>query len=178
MRYEGTVESLWSNGRNYPFLRCNLEGIQGDRHAGFTKKADVRDKPIPKGTIIRNWRQWSAVSKEELTEIAEKLSLPHITAEQLYANICFSGIPDFTKLPRGSRIIFPSDLILSVEEDNEPCMTPARAIQRTYQDFNPSQFMKAAWGLRGLVGVIHYPGSMRVGDDVTVEVAQPRTYST
>ncbi len=177
MKYEGYVEKLFSNGKERPVLRCDLEGIIADGHHGFTKKADVRDKPIPKGKIIRNWRQWSAVSKEELAEIAEKLSITRVTPEQLFANICFSGIPDFTKLPRGSRIIFPSDLILSVEEDNEPCMTPAREIAKTNSNFNPSHFMRAAWGLRGLVGVVHYPGSMLQGDKVQVETAAPKTYS-
>lgn len=176
MKYEGRVEGLYNNGRKCPTLRCDLEGIIADSHHGFTKKADIRDRPIPKGKIIRNWRQWSAVSQEELTQIAHNLSLPKVTPEQLFANICFSGIPDLTQLPRGSRIIFPSELILSVEEDNEPCMKPATEVKRQNPDFNPSQFMIGAWGLRGLVGVVHYPGSMSQGDQVLVEVAYPKTY--
>ncbi len=57
-------------------LYANLEGIEGDRHAGWTRKADARVPFYPRGTVIRNTRQVSLVSVEELAEMATALGLP------------------------------------------------------------------------------------------------------
>ncbi|MCA1668286.1 MAG: hypothetical protein LC793_13000, partial [Thermomicrobia bacterium] len=54
-------------------VRVTLEGFEGDRHAGFTRRADNRTPFYPRGTVIGNSRQVSIVSVEELTAMATAL---------------------------------------------------------------------------------------------------------
>ena len=158
-------------------IEFNLEGIVGDRHAGFTKKAGVRDKkPIPKGAMVRNWRQWSAVSIEEMNIIAQNLGVEELDSGLIGANFALSGIERFSQLPRGSMLWFPQDAILVVEETNEPCTTAGEGIQTAYAEIKPEDFPKAAIGIRGLVGIVHRSGTVRAGDIVRVQVYQPKSY--
>lgn len=153
------------------FIECSLEGIVGDRHFGFTKKADVRDKPIPKYLngerhLVRNWRQWSAVSEEELAEVAKDMGITNIKPEWLGANFCVKGISEFTKIPKGSTLWFPDGTILTVEDENEPCIYPAKEISKNIrdQDFQEKDFVIHAQHKRGLVGVVYQPGKISNGD--------------
>jgi hypothetical protein len=154
-------------------IELTLEGIVGDSHSGFTRKSDVRDTGIKRGTAVRNWRQWSAVSSEELAVVAERLGIDFLDPALLTANLCFSGIPDFTRLPRGTTLWFPSGAVLTVEEENEPCLGPGKEINACHPKVVPAAFPKAAVHLRGLVGVIYQAGLIRVGDAVEVKVYQP-----
>lgn len=147
-----------------------LEGIPGDRHAGFTRKADSRDTLLKRGTPTRNWRQWSAVSVEELAVIADRLEIPAIEGAWLGANITFSGIESFTFLSKGTRIIFPSGATITIEEENEPCVGPGRELERIYPDLDARLFVKAAMHLRGVVGVVHCSGLVRTNDVARVLV--------
>jgi len=55
-------------------LEFALGGIPGDRHYGHTRPSGGREKKeYPRNTPIHNNRQWSAVSAEEIGEIAEKM---------------------------------------------------------------------------------------------------------
>jgi len=174
---EALVSGLFIGKQFYPQLEFDLEGIMGDKHRGFTKDSDVRDKPLPKKVLVQNWRQWSGVSQEELAVVAKRLEAPTLEAYLLDANIEFQGIENFTKLPPGTKLWFPQETILKVEEDNEPCIYPGRKIAEVYPTVNPSHFVKAAWGLRGLVGTTFRAGLINVGDVVKVEPYKPRTYS-
>lgn len=172
----GQVEALCvSNKGNVPMqeIELTLEGVVGDSHGGFTRKADARDPGIKRGTPVRNWRQWSAVSSEELAVVAERLGLDFLDPALLTANICVSGIPDFTRLPRGTTLWFPSGAILTVEEENEPCLGPGKEINACHPKVPPAAFPKAAVHMRGLVGVIYRAGIIKVGDAVEVKAYQP-----
>ena len=74
-------------------LNAQLSGFVGDRHGSHERKAwDVGDKQVS-GTIRRNERQWSAVSLEELAEIAQTMDLSEsLSAATVGANICLSGV--------------------------------------------------------------------------------------
>ncbi|MEE9230404.1 MAG: hypothetical protein V3U86_06830, partial [Acidobacteriota bacterium] len=70
----------------------------------------------------RNERQWSGVAVEELAIIQQRMNLKEpLTAATLGANICLEGIPNFSQLPKGTKLIFPSGAVLLVEECNPPC---------------------------------------------------------
>ena len=74
------------------------------------------------GTVRRNERQWSAVSIEELAEVSAELDLTEdITASCVGANLCFEGIPELSRLPKGTLLKFPSGAELVVVEYNPPC---------------------------------------------------------
>lgn len=159
----------------------DLEGFPGDAHRGFTRVAWKGDKD-PEGTVRRNERQWSGVSAEELALISERMDLARpLEASTLGANICVAGIPDFSRLPRGTRLVFPSGAVLAVEESNPPCKEMGRQIAATYETAvgEPADyrlFPKHSVGLRGVVGVIDVAGSIRTGDRLIVEVPKSTAF--
>ena len=164
--------------RELPEARVSFEGLEGDRHAGLTRLADVRTPWFPKGTPVRNTRQLSLVSSEELAEVAEAMAVPKVLAAWLGANLELAGVPKLTHLPPGTRLFFPGDAVLAVEGENEPCTGPGRVIEAHYPDREKlaSRFVKAAWQRRGLVAWVERPGVIRAGDEVRVMLPKPVTY--
>ena len=159
-------------------LEFTLEGIIGDKHAGFVKKADARNPEYKRGTLMRNDRQWSAVAPDELAEAAQVIGVDQIDPGWIGANLAFTGIPNFTLLPKGTKLVFPSGAVLVVEAETMPCSGPGRVIAEKYPDKNlaPNRFPKAAMHKRGLVGVIERAGVVRVGDVVTVQIYEAAGY--
>jgi hypothetical protein len=165
--------------RDMPEVRVAFEGFVGDRHAGLTRPADVRMPWFPKGTLVRNTRQVSIVSTEELALIAEALGLPQVLAAWLGANLELAGVPRLTQLPPGTRLFFPEDATLVVDAENEPCRKAGRALEAHYLE-RPglaNRFVKAAHQRRGLVGWVERPGLIRPGDRVKVKLPPAVTYS-
>jgi hypothetical protein len=84
--YTGKVEGLYTTPNNDTFvterreeLLFSLEGIPNNRHFGIERLSGGREKKFyERGTLIRNNRQWSAVSVEELKHIAETMQLHEI----------------------------------------------------------------------------------------------------
>lgn len=150
------------------------DGFVGDKHRGFTRIAYDQDKD-PEGTERRNERQWSGVSLEELQRVSESLDLPRmISAEDLGANLCISGIDAFSALTRGTRLTFSSGAVLAIEEYNPPCKDMGEKIaslytNRTDATFQARDFVKAAARSRGVVGVVEVAGIIAEDDEVTVE---------
>lgn len=156
-------------------VEVDFEGFPGDGHRGFTRVAWKGDKD-PEDTVRRNERQWSGVSGEELTIISERMDLARpLEASTLGANLCVEGIPGFSQLPRGTRLIFPSGAALVIEETNPPCKEMGMQIAAAYQTKagEPADyklFPRHSIGLRGVVGVVDVPGSIRAGDRVVAEI--------
>lgn len=165
--------------RDVSEVKVTWEGFEGDRHAGLTRAADVRVKWFPKGTPIRNTRQVSLVSSEELALIAGTLEVPQVLAAWLGANLELAGIPRLTELPPGTRLFFPEDATLVVEGENAPCTGPGKVIEAHHPERAKlaSRFVKAAWRRRGLVGWVERPGLICPGDAVKVMLPPPVTYS-
>ena len=154
-------------------IQVELDGIVGDRHRSYVRDTWKGDKQ-PLGTVRRNERQWSAVSVEELTEISEAMNLKRtITAASVGANLCIEGIPELSRLPKGTLLKFPSGVELLVEEFNPPCRDMGEkqaALNQTKSGDSPTDtaFSKAAKLNRGVVGVVEAAGSISAGDEVTV----------
>lgn len=155
-------------------VEVSWEGFAGDKHAGLTMAAGSSQKPYPKGAEVRNVRQISMVSREELAQIAAGLDLPEVQAAWVGANLLISGIPDLTQLPSGTRFYFEGGVGLVVEGENMPCSTAGGAVEAQYPEREglASQFPKKAIGKRGLVGWVERPGSIRVGETVQVRLAE------
>ncbi len=141
------------------------EGIAGDRHSGLTAKSGVRQKHHPKGTEIRNARQLSLVSEEELEEIATALGVPAVDWRAIGANLCVRGISKWTQLAPSSRLLFESGACVVIDGENEPCRGPGRKLQKRFPNDATidTRFVKAAWKRRGLVGWVERPGVISVG---------------
>lgn len=156
-----------------PGVEIDFEGVVGDRHRGYTRPADARVPHYPRGTPIRNTRQLSIVSVEELQVIAAAMQLPAVTGAWLGANLVIEGIPHLTRIPPGSRLFFPSGAALAVEGENLPCTGPGKVIAAQHPDRAglATQFPKAALHLRGLVAWVERAGVITAGDRIEVRLA-------
>lgn len=154
-----------------PRATVTLEGFEGDKHKGFTRRADARTPQYRRGTPIRNDRQISIVSEEELRQIASALALPELQPEWLGANLLLRGIPGLTWLPPGTRLVFPQQAVLVVEGENLPCRGPgelmARLLDRTGLD---TLFPKAALHRRGVVACVERAGWIGEGEPVRADI--------
>ncbi|HZS78856.1 MAG TPA: hypothetical protein VFA41_19755 [Ktedonobacteraceae bacterium] len=185
-RLQGTVKSLMVGDKAETLVSTRIsrvevtfEGMVGDVHYGLTRLSDVRVPHYPRGTLIRNTRQISALSTEELAEIAGILSIPLVLPEWLGANLEFEGIPNLTLLPPSTRIFFPEDAVLVVDGENMPCTGPGNVLQDRYPDESRlvQRFPKAAFHRRGFVGWIERPGFISQGDVVEVLLPSQIAYS-
>ena len=177
----GSVVSVHSGSNadlskeEHPTIQLKLDGVVGDRHRSHERSAWEGDKQ-PQGTIRRNERQWSAVSVEELIEIQEEMELSEsLTAECLGANLCLSGVPQLSRLPKGTLLKFPSGAELVVEEFNPPCHDMGKKLASIYtsrsgEPISTTAFSKAAKFTRGVVGVVDVAAPISAGDQVTVEI--------
>lgn len=164
-------------------------GFKGDSHAG-ARLADVREKDIlsfglPKGLEISNFREFSAVSQHELAQIAHNMGLPSIPFGCLGENLVLSGIPNLTLLPPGTLMFFRKNVkvlrtaVLLVAGENTPCIVPGQAIRAAYPEASDKlagTFVKAAIGLRGIVGKVYASGRISQGDEVVVKIPEQRIW--
>ena len=156
-------------------LIAEVGGFSGDKHQGSVR-ITWEGEWQPAGTERRNERQWSGVSVEELAHITRRLELTEpLSPETLGANLCIEGIPDFSLLPKGTALWFPSGAVLVVEEYNPPCSDMGAQIAskhstRSDQQLTGTSWLRPAAGRRGVVGVIDVAGEIRVGDEVEVRV--------
>jgi hypothetical protein len=164
------------------------QGVLHDNHYG-PRLLDVRDTValrfgLPKGMESFNVRQWSAVSQEELDQIARLMGIASIEPGLLGENIIVSGIPSFTKLPAGTQFFFKGikgelrSTILFVYGENKPCHIPGDAIQTYYSGKQGLEklFIKAANHRRGLVGFVVGSGFIKEGDIVVAEIPDQELY--
>jgi hypothetical protein len=151
-------------------VNVTLEGFEGDKHSGWTKPSDGRTKFYPRGTTIRNNRQISMVSIEELKEIAHDLNIPELLPEWMGANLLIKGIPDFTAIKPNTRLFFSSGTTLLVTEENFPCMTMTKEICTHFSNRPDLEtaIIKMSMHKRGLVAVVELAGEINEGDEVKV----------
>ena len=155
-------------------LEFRLDGVIGDRHAGFERVTWEGDDKQVANTLRRNERQWSAVSSEELDEISEKMNLRvPLNAGDIGANFCVSGANNFSKLPKGTIFKFDSGVELIVEEYNPPCLGMSKNLAQNILDKNgnvldETLFLQVAKYLRGLVGVVEVPGIIHKNDEFLI----------
>ena len=158
-------------------VKVTYAGFEGDSHSGLTRPSCVRVKlQYPEGTEIRNARQITILSTEELTEIGEALGLGEpVRPEWVGANLAISGIPCLTELPPSSRLIFQGGTSLVVDMENGPCKYPGEIIDR----FHPgkgSWFAKAARGKRGVTAWVEREGEITEGETVALHIPPQRLY--
>lgn len=149
-------------------LQLTYAGIVGDRHEGLVRPSGAREPWYPRGTKMRNERQLSLLSVEELAEVAATLNLPALPAEWIGGNLAISGIPHFSRLPPRTMVMFPSGATIRIDGDNGPCRKSGVSIVRHHPDRRDVEFafVKAALNKRGLVGWVEREGVIRPGDEV------------
>jgi len=179
-RVDGTfvVEAAAVESTARPELMLTYAGVAGDRHEGLVRPSGAREPWYPRGTPMRNERQLSILSAEELAEVAAALGLPQILGQWVGANLVLSGIPHLTQLPPRSLMLFPSGATIRIDGDNDPCRKTGKtiAVQHKGRADLEFGFVKAAMGKRGLVGWVEREGAIRPGDAVKVRTWRQAAY--
>lgn len=159
-----------------PEVALSFEGIDGESHSGLLRLSCARvTAQYPKGTPIRNSRQISIVSAEELAAIAAAMDLPALRPEWLGANLVVEGLPDLTLLPPSARLVFAGGAALVVDMENAPCQFPAREIEREHAG-RGAAFRRAAENRRGVTAWVEREGMVALGDTLRLHVPPQRPY--
>ena len=157
-------------------LPLTFAGAEGEVHAGFTRPSCARvTSQYPRDTEIKNTRQLSIVSAEELTKIAATLNLDEIDPAWLGASIVVDGIPDFSHVPPSSRLQSQDGVTVTVDMQNRPCVYPAKTIERDKPGHGKA-FKAAAVGMRGVTAWVEREGTLRIGDTLTLHVPDQRAW--
>ena len=151
-------------------LMMRFSGPEGDSHSGLTRPSCSRvTSQHPRGTEIRNVRQLSIISAEDLQEIAATIGLEALNPAWLGATLVLSGIFDFSHVPPGSRLQATNGTTLVVDMENRPCNLPARVIENA-QPGHGKAFMKSAKGRRGVTAWVEREGVLVLGDQLRLHI--------
>jgi hypothetical protein len=172
----GRDRSLGLEKEGVVTLDLTFEGVGGDFHRGPTNTSGSDLLGLyPRGSKIRNARQVTLVSLEELADIAARMGIPTVKAEWLGANIVTAGIAELSLMPPSTRLQFPSGATLVVDIENEPCRQVAEVIGRHHPEAGLG-FIKAAKNRRGIAAWVEREGSVAVGDAIAVWLPPQRIY--
>ncbi|MEO9514461.1 MAG: MOSC domain-containing protein [Paracoccaceae bacterium] len=151
-------------------LDLTFEGVAGSVHGGHTRASCVRVRSqYPEGTSIRNERQLSIISDEELQQIAATIGVDQIDPARLGASIVLRGIPNFTHVPPSSRLQAPSGATICVDMENRPCQFPARSIEAADPGHGKA-FKSAAKDIRGVTAWVAAEGRIAIGDTLRLHI--------
>lgn len=170
--YLGRVPDRDASLRSEPLEQAMLTwaGIEGEAHGGVTRPSCSRVmSQHPRDTEIRNVRQLSVLSEEELSDIAAKIGVEAFDPAWVGASLILRGIPDFTHVPPSSRLQAPSGATLVIDMENRPCTLPAPVIEADAPGAG-KHFKPAAAGKRGVTAWVERPGLIRVGDTLTLHI--------
>ena len=166
---------LWAEPADEMF--ASFAGMAGEIHHGITAPSCVRmTAQYPQGTEVRNTRQFSVLSAEELAEIAGEMGIAVLSPSLVGASMVISGIPDFSHVPPGSRLQGASGATLVVNLNNRPCTCPAKAIEVAHPGFGKA-FKPAATGKRGVVAWVEREGVFRLGDEIRLHIPDQRPWA-
>jgi hypothetical protein len=161
-------------------LTLGFDGIEGDFHAGMTRRSGGREPWYSRGTEIRNERQLSIVAPDELAEIAPRMGIAEIKPEWIGANLLLDGIPRLSMLPAGTLLFFAGGATVKVDFQNGPCRFAGRAVAENAgmadHEAGALAFAKHAKRLRGLVAWVEKPGRVAAGEAVSVRIPEQWIY--
>lgn len=157
-------------------VTLGFEGIMGEARSGLTRPSCPRvTSQHPLGTEIRNARQISILSAEELAEIAHDLKLEALDPQWLGASVVVEGLPDFSHLPPSSRLQAEGGATLVVDMQNRPCNLVSREVEKARPGHGIG-FKPAAIGKRGVTCAVERPGVLRVGDRLRLHIPDQRIW--
>ncbi|WGH79378.1 MOSC domain-containing protein [Jannaschia ovalis] len=157
-------------------LRLGFAGPEGEAHGGLTRPSCSRvTSQHPRGTEIRNVRQLSVVSREELDAIGAALELDSFDPAWIGATLVVSGIPDFSHLPPSARLQGEDGVTLVVDMQNRPCHLPVPVIEAA-RPGRGKGFKTAAKGRRGVTAWVEREGVLRLGERLRLHVPEQRAW--
>ena len=182
--HHATITWMGSVPLNRPDIRsqalqtafASYAGLADDYHGGLTRASCVRVKSQhPEGTEIRNVRQLSVMSQEEIDAIAAGCGLDALDPALLGCSIVVKGISDFTHVPPSSRLQSPDGTTIVIDMENRPCNFPGREIEADHPTHG-KPFKAAAAGKRGVTAWVEREGVFRVGDKLRLHVPDQRAW--
>lgn len=157
-------------------IMARFSGPEGEAHGGLTRPSCSRVlSQYPRGTTIRNTRQFSILSAEELAAIAKDMGLDALDPALVGATMVISGLPDFTHIPPSSRLQAEGGATLVVDMENRPCTLPARPIENRHAGFGAA-FKAAAKGRRGVTAWVEAEGILSLGQTVSLHIPDQRAW--
>lgn len=151
-------------------INATFDGFEGESRGGITRPSCSRVvSQYPRETEIRNTRQLTIVSVQELADIAEAMGLDAFDPAWIGAGIVVDGIPDLSKLPPSSRLQAAGGATFTIDMENRPCNLPAPVIEAAKPGFG-KLFKQAAVEKRGVMAWVERPGLISVGDVLTLHV--------
>lgn len=157
-------------------MHLTYAGATGEAHSGLTRASCVRVKSQwPQGTEIRNERQLSVLSQEEIDAIAAECGLETLDPALLGCSIVVKGISDFTHVPPSSRLQAENGTTIVVDMENRPCVLPAREIEIDHPTHG-KPFKAVAQGRRGVTAWVQHEGMLKVGDILRLHVPDQRSW--
>lgn len=161
-------------------LQLGFDGIDGDFHAGTTRRSGGREPWYPRSTEMRNERQLSIVAADELAIVAERMGIAEIKPEWIGANLVIEGLPHLSMLPSGTLLFFKGGATVKVDAQNGPCRIAGRSVAEhagmADVEAGALLFPKAAKRLRGLVAWVEKPGTITAGEEISVRVPEQWIY--
>lgn len=183
--YTATITWMGSVPLNRPDIRsqpidtafASYEGFADDYHGGLTRASCVRVKSQhPEGTEIRNVRQLTILSVEEMREIAADIGIEALDPTHLGASLIVEGIPDFTHLPPSARLQATNGTTLVIDMLNAPCNFPAREVEKEHEGHGKG-FKAAAIGKRGVCSWVEREGQLSIGDTLRLHIPAQRAWA-
>ncbi len=154
-----------------------LDGIEGESHGGTARPSCSRFTMLhPKGTEVRNSRQVTFLSVEELAVVAARLGLDDLDPALLGAQVVVRGIPDLSHLPPGARLQSAAGTTFGIDLQNGPCHLVSREIEIDAPGHGKG-FRTEARGLRGVTGWVERAGRLAVGDELALFVPTQRAWA-
>ncbi len=158
-------------------VEVTWDGFEGDCHSGMNRPSCVRVRGIypNEGTEIRNTRQISILSSEELAEVAGRLEVPEVKPEWVGASMVIRDIPDFTLIPPSARLVFDNGTVLVADMENAPCRYPGELIEAAHPGHGTA-FPNVAVNKRGITAWVEHPGRIALGDIFHLFIPPQRIY--
>ena len=151
-------------------LDLSFAGIEGTHHAGLTRASCSRVRSqYEKGTPIKNERQLSIVSQEELDAIAAEMGIESIDPMRVGATMVVRGIPDFSHVPPSSRLQAESGATITIDMENRPCVFPSKSLEVVHPGKGVG-YKPASKSRRGVCAWVAAEGRVAVGDTLTLHI--------
>jgi hypothetical protein len=157
---------------------ASFAGVAGECHAGLTRESCSRvQAQYPCGTQIRNVRQFSIISEEDMAAVAQDMGIDLVRPEWMGASIMVRGLPDFTFVPPSSRLQTGNGTTLTVDMENRPCMFPGKEEVEPFHPGKGKLLKSAAKDRRGVTAWVEREGILKVGDVFTLHVPDQRAWA-
>jgi hypothetical protein len=176
--YLGRIRDRSVTMRSEDLQRIDVRfaGVEGEDHVGLTRPSCSRVKAQhPRGTEIRNVRQFSILSHEELDQIAAEMGVLSFDPAWVGATMVIKDIPDFSHIPPSSRLQAEAGTTLIIDMQNRPCIYPGEVIEEDAPGHGKS-FLKAARNRRGVTASVEREGPLKIGDKLTLHIPDQRPW--